>query len=219
MRRNRSLGRKGLDTTFHSAWKKQDISPTHLFFRIGWRGCVWWLTGLSIQLNHPSGEPSIFPLCPCSFTHPAINLSLPSAKGPRLFVALIIWTNFLCNLFPSQPPTWSGSIRPLKVEPLIPVSPLYHQSHPQFAGFCLLLFQFSTEVIQPFPFSLLRFNSYVLTLHRLCFLSSSSISILCSVFCPHSFSISLLPSILSWLLSILLLSCVEWFCPDTSGSG
>lgn len=132
-RRDSSLGRKGLDTAFHSAWKKkQDISLMHLFFRIGWRGCVWWLTGLSIQLNHPSGQPSIFPLYPCSFTHPAINPSLPLAKGPRLFVALIIWTNFLCNLFPSQPPTWSGSIRLLKVEPLIPASPLYHQSHPAF---------------------------------------------------------------------------------------
>lgn len=45
------------------------------------------------------------------------------AKGPCLFVALIIWTNFLCNLFPSQPPTWSSSVRLLKVEPLIPASP------------------------------------------------------------------------------------------------
>lgn len=39
-------------------------------------------------------------------------------------MALIIWSNFLCNLFPSQPPNWSSSIRLLKVEPLIPASPL-----------------------------------------------------------------------------------------------
>lgn len=59
----------------------------------------------------------------CSFTHPAIYPSSPVAKGPCLFVALIIWANFLCNLFPSQPPTWSSSIKLLKVEPLIPASP------------------------------------------------------------------------------------------------
>lgn len=57
------------------------------------------------------------------FTHPAIYPSSPVAKGQCLFVALIIWTNFLCNLFSSQPPTWSSSIRLLKVEPLIPASP------------------------------------------------------------------------------------------------
>lgn len=60
----------------------------------------------------------------CSFTPPAIYPSFPVAKGPCLFVALVICTNFLCNLFPSQPPTWSSRVRLLKVEPLIPASPL-----------------------------------------------------------------------------------------------
>lgn len=60
----------------------------------------------------------------CSFTPPAIYPSFPVAKGPCLFVALVICANFLCNLFPSQPPTWSSRVRLLKVEPLIPASPL-----------------------------------------------------------------------------------------------
>lgn len=58
-----------------------------------------------------------------SFTPPAIYPSFPVAKGPCLFVALVICTNFLCNLFPSQPPTWSSRVRVLKVEPLIPAIP------------------------------------------------------------------------------------------------
>lgn len=55
------------------------------------------------------------------------------------------------------------------------------------------------------------FTSNVLTLLRLCFLLSSSISIGSALFAgsPLSLSFSLPPSILSWLLSILLLSCVE----------
>lgn len=74
-------------------------------------------------------EPSICsainlpPLSLCPFTRTAIYPSSPVAKGWCLFVALIIWTNFLCNLFSSQPPTWSSSVRLLKVEPLIPASP------------------------------------------------------------------------------------------------
>lgn len=71
-------------------------------------------------------------------THPSIYLSSHLVKGPCLSVALIIWTNFLCNLFPSQPPTWLSSIRLLKVGPLIPASPFSEITFPFFPHFYLL---------------------------------------------------------------------------------
>lgn len=102
----------------HSVRKKHVVSLTLLFLAIGWLR----VTGFLVQRNHQFGQSSIFTLC--SFTPSAIYPSLPLAKGPCLLVALIICTNFLCNLFPSQPPTWSSSVMLLKVEPLIPASPL-----------------------------------------------------------------------------------------------
>ena len=88
--------------------------------------------------------------CLCSFTHPAIYPFSPMTKGPCLFVALIIWSNFLCNLFPGQPPTWSSSIRLLKVEPLIPASPFPPITSCFFSclslrsfGFCVVFLQVS----------------------------------------------------------------------------
>lgn len=99
----------------------------------------------------------------CSFAAQAIYPSLPVAKGPCLIVALIIWTNFLCNLFPSHPPTWSSSIRLLKVKPLIPASPLlpitfffvfFTLCESQI--FCLLKFQLNTGVMQALLLSLLE---------------------------------------------------------------
>lgn len=59
----------------------------------------------------------------CSFTNSSFYPSSSVAKGPCLFVAPIILAHFLCNLFPTQSPTWSGSIKLLKVEAFIPASP------------------------------------------------------------------------------------------------
>lgn len=90
----------------------------HSFFRIGeLKGNCPAKSFIRSAINLPS-------LSLCSFTPPAIYPSFPVAKGPCLFVALVICTNFLCNLFPSQPPTWSSRVRLLKVEALIPASPL-----------------------------------------------------------------------------------------------
>lgn len=132
-RRGRSLGWKGSESVLHLVPEesKTYLRCKHLFFRIGWRGFRGGgVQGLMGNRTLDPTEPSICSainlppsLSLCSFTHPAIYPSSPVAKGPCLFVALIIWTNFLCNLFPSQPPTWSSSIKLLKVEPLIPASP------------------------------------------------------------------------------------------------
>lgn len=106
--------------------KKQDVSPRQAFIfqvQIGWAGMrvVGNRTLSPTELSICSAI-NLSPLSLCPFTHPAIYPSSPMAKGGCLFVALIIWTNFLCNLFSSQPPTWSSSVRLLKVEPLIPAS-------------------------------------------------------------------------------------------------
>lgn len=147
-----------------------------------------------------------------SFTPPAIYPSFPVAKGPCLFVALVICTNFLCNLFPSQPPTWSSRVRLLKVEPLIPASPLPpitpclfplpHGSHLLsfevslwFGGDATFASLLSCKVALP-PLSNILLQLYILA--RLPFLFPSPL-----------FPSLLPPSILPWLLSILLLSCVE----------
>lgn len=143
----------------------------------------------------------------CSFAAPAIYPSLPVAKGPCLIVALIIWTNFLCNLFPSQPPTWSSSIRLLKVKPLIPASPLlpitscflFFFTLRESQIFCLLKFQLSTAVMQAFLLSLLE-SLTPLIRHYFPLMSFPIF-----IFCYHFPFLSLALS-LSLLLS-LLLSC------------
>lgn len=147
------------------------------------------------------------------------------AKGPCLFVALIIWTNFLCNLFPSQTTHLVKQHQASQGRATHPSKPLptnhilfFFLLQPQ--TFCLLCFEvsgqhWSNATFPPF-FTVhsdatqpLLFTSNV----RLHFLLSSSISICTSLCCLPSFSFSLPPSlppfILSWLLSILLLSCVE----------
>ena len=141
-------------------------------------GAGWCLVGnWTLSPTEPSICSAInLPPSPslCSFTHPAIYPSLPVAKGPCLFVALIIWTNFLCNLFPSQPPTWSSSIRLLKVEPLIPASPFAPITFFFFLPllslrsfvFYVLKFEFTTGVTQPFLLSYaVQFEPEIFELH------------------------------------------------------
>lgn len=85
-RRGRSLGWKGSESALRSARKKRkmNLQCKHLFFRSEYDGCLWgwWVSGLSIQLNHPSAQPSISPLSISLSIYSSSHLSI-LARGQR----------------------------------------------------------------------------------------------------------------------------------------
>lgn len=121
-----SLGWRGSEGALHSARNRGCIFNVSIYFSGVKRRVDRLFSNWTLSPTEPSICSAINLLTLSSSVHLLIQPFIHPctvAKGPCLFVALIIWTNFLCNLFPSQPPTWSSSIRLLKVEPLIPASP------------------------------------------------------------------------------------------------
>lgn len=162
-RRGRSLGWKGSESALHSARKKtRYISNVSIYFsgadRMGMGVAGWWVTGLSIQLNYPSAQPSIFPLSISLFIYSSSHLSI-LACGQR---AMSLCGPDNLDQFPlqfiSQPTTHlvkqhqasqgraTHPSKPLSTNHIL----FFSSSSPRSFVFCVLKFQFSTGVIQPF---------------------------------------------------------------------